>query len=153
MSSWIADVQQAAFRLKEVGYVATDEDKILILMQGLPCSYDSFIISLDAAIAVITTDDESEPEPTISLEIIKARLINEEAHQLAAKPIPPFRNHSKPKSDVAMSAHPKPRTPLTHITCFKCGKKGHYQSHCPDNALEETVQAVAEYSDDDDIIF
>jgi len=27
MGSWIADVQQAAFRLKEVGYIATDEDQ------------------------------------------------------------------------------------------------------------------------------
>ena len=52
MSSWIADVQQAVFHLKEVRYTATDEDKILVLTQSLPPLYDPFIISLNAAIAV-----------------------------------------------------------------------------------------------------
>ena len=58
MSSWIADVQQAAFRLNEVGYTATDEDKILVLTQGLPPSYDPLIISLDTAIAASGSKDD-----------------------------------------------------------------------------------------------
>jgi hypothetical protein len=153
MSSWIANVQQAAFRLKEVGYIATDEDKILVLTQGLPRSYDSFIISLDASIAAITNEDESKPEPAVSLEIVKARLINEEARQLAAKPIFPVRKNDKPDSEEAMSVEPKPRTPLSGITCFKCGKKGHYQLNCPEKALEDTAQVATEDSSDEDTAF
>ncbi|KAF8528449.1 hypothetical protein BU17DRAFT_38317 [Hysterangium stoloniferum] len=153
MSSWIANVQQAAFRLNEVGYIATDEDKILVLTQGLPRSYDSFIISLDASIAAITTGNELKPEPAISLEIVKARLINEEARQLAAKPTLPIRNNVKPDSEEALLVEPKPRTPLSDITCFKCGKKGHYQSNCPDNTLEDSAQVVTEDSSDEDRAF
>ena len=63
MSNWIADVQQAAFRLNKVGYTATDEDKILVLTQGLPLSYDPFIISLNATIAASGSKDD----PSISL--------------------------------------------------------------------------------------
>ena len=63
MSNWIADVQQAAFRLNKVGYTATDEDKILVLTQGLPLSYDPFIISLNAAIAASGSKDD----PSVSL--------------------------------------------------------------------------------------
>jgi len=36
MGSWIADAQQAVFCLKEVRYIAMDEDKILVLTQGSP---------------------------------------------------------------------------------------------------------------------
>ena len=63
MSNWIADIQQAVFRLNKVGYTATDEDKILVLTQGLPPSYDPFIISLDAAIAASGSKDD----PSVSL--------------------------------------------------------------------------------------
>ena len=77
MSSWIVDVQQAAFHLNEVGYTAMDEDKILVLTQGLPPSYDPFIISLDAAIAASGSKDD----PSISLEVVKSRLLNEKSHQ------------------------------------------------------------------------
>ena len=72
MSSWIADVQQATFHLKEVGYTATDEDKILVLTQGLPLSYDPFIISLDAAIATNTSSNDSDS--SIPIEVVKAHL-------------------------------------------------------------------------------
>ena len=77
MSSWIADVQQAAFHLNEVRYTATDEDKILVLTQGLPPSYDPLIISLDAAIAASGSKDD----PSVSLEVVKSCLLNEESCQ------------------------------------------------------------------------
>ena len=83
MSSWIVDVQQATFRLNEVGYTATDEDKILVLTQGLPPSYDPFIISLDATIAASGSKDD----PSVSLEVVKSRLLNEESCQRAAQPV------------------------------------------------------------------
>jgi len=130
MGSWIADVQQAAFRLKEVGYTAMDEDKILVLTQGLPPSYDPFIISLDTAIANGTTADN----PSISLEVVKAHLLNEESHQCAAQPVP------NPDPAVALAVTTialKPCRPLEQITCFHCGEKGHYQINCPKWKVEE----------------
>ena len=135
MGSWIADVQQATFRLKEVGYIATDEDKILVLTQGLPPSYDPFIISLDAAIANGNTADNA----SISLEVVKARLLNEESRQRAAHLV------TSPDS-VALAVTTigsKPCHPLEQITCFHCGEKGHYQINCPKWKVEEKGTAAA----------
>ena len=123
MSSWTTDVQQAAFHLKEVRYTAMDEDKILVLTQGLPLSYDPFIISLDAPIAANTSPNDSDL--SIPIEVVKAHLIHEESHQHAAQ--------SVTTPDVALAvttAAPKTRRPLEQITCFHCGEKGHYQINC-----------------------
>ncbi|KAH7903387.1 hypothetical protein BJ138DRAFT_1020721 [Hygrophoropsis aurantiaca] len=147
MNNWIADVQQAAFRLKEVGYIADDEDKILVLTQGLPSSCDSFIISLDTALSIPVPDPDNPTimiESTLSLEVVKARLINEEARQFTAPGTTPRSTDSQP--DVAMHAeasHSKPRTPLANITCFSCGKKGHYQINCPDKKVDEKGTTAA----------
>ncbi|KAH7903677.1 hypothetical protein BJ138DRAFT_1020254 [Hygrophoropsis aurantiaca] len=146
MNSWIADVQEAAFQLKEVGYAADDKDKILVLMQGLPPSYKPFIISLNAALSTSIpnpNDPTATLEPSLSLEVVKACLINEEAHQLA-------NTKDKSHNDVAMSAtahftpgaHPCGTTPLVHITCFMCGQKGHYQINCPEKNRSANVAGV-----------
>ena len=142
MGSWIADVQQAAFRLKEVGYTATDEDKILVLTQGLPPSYDPFIISLDATIANGTTADN----PSISLEVVKACLLNEESRQCAAQPV------TSPDQAVALAVTTialKPHCPLKQITCFHCGEKGHYQINCPKQKVEEKGTAAAIFEEEE----
>jgi hypothetical protein len=52
-------------------------------------------------------------------------LLNEEARQ----GIP-----TTDSAPVALAAtRTRTKTPLSEITCFKCHKKGHYQSHCPEN--------------------
>ena len=140
MSSWIADVQQAAFRLKEVGYTTTDKDKILVLTQGLPPSYDPFIISLDAAIAANTSSDDSDS--SIPIEVIKARLINEESRQRTAQSV------TTPNVALAVTtAALKTHHPLEQITCFHCGEKGHYQINCQKwkaSEIKGSAAAVAE---------
>ena len=143
MSSWIADVQQAAFCLKEVRYTATDEDKILVLTQGLPPLYDPFIISLDAAIAANTSSDDSDL--SIPIEVVKARLINEESRQRAAQ--------SVTTPDVALAvttAAPKLRRPLEQITCFHCGEKGHYQINCQKRKADETKSSAAAVAEEEE---
>ena len=134
MSSWIVDVQQAAFHLNEVGYTATDEDKILVLTQGLPPSYDPFIISFDATIAASGSKDD----PSISLEVVKSHLLNEESHQRAAQPV------TTPGVTLAVTpATQKTHRPLKQITCFHCGEKGHYQINCPKWKAEEKKGTAA----------
>jgi hypothetical protein len=46
--SWIADVHHTAFHLGEIDVKVSDEDLILIHMQGLPPSYKKFVVTLDA---------------------------------------------------------------------------------------------------------
>ena len=134
MSSWIADVQQAAFRQNEVGYTATDEDKILVLTQGLPLSYNPLIISLDAAIAASGSKDD----PSVSLEVVKSRLLNEESRQRAAQPV------TTPGVTLAVTpVTQKTRRPLEQITCFHCGEKGHYQINCLKQKAEEKKGTAA----------
>jgi len=142
MGSWIADVQQAAFHLKEVGYIATDEDKILVLTQGLPPSYDPFIISLNAAIANGTTTADN---PSISLEVVKACLLNEESRQRATHPVTSPDSVTLAVTTIAS----KLRRPLKQITCFHCGEKGHYQINCPKRKVEEKGTAAAIFEEEE----
>ena len=48
MSHWIVAVKQVAYRLTEIGEMATDEDIIVVLTLSLPTSYESFTITLDS---------------------------------------------------------------------------------------------------------
>jgi hypothetical protein len=92
-----------------------------VLTAGLPSSYESLIISLDAV----------SPN-SLMLDFVISHLLNEEARQ----GIPAV----NPSSSALAATHVK--TPLAQITCFKCQKKGHYQSHCPQDA-DTKITAVA----------
>jgi len=69
----------------------------------------------------------------LTLNFVISRLLNQKARQ----GIPATDSPS-----VAMAAT-RVKTPLEKITCFKCQKKGHYQSHCPD-ADPVAVFAISE---------
>ena len=112
IQSRVADVRRVAFQLSEIDVTVPDEDVILVLTAGLPSSYESFIISLDAV-----------SPSSLTLDFVISRLLNEEACQ----GIP-----TTDSAPVALTAT-RTKTPLSEITCFKCHKKGHYQSHCPEN--------------------
>ena len=70
MQSWIAYVHCIAHKLEDVEAEATNKDMILVLTQGLPSSYDNFVVSLDATAA-----------SNLTLNYVISRLLNEEAHQ------------------------------------------------------------------------
>ncbi|KAJ7865826.1 hypothetical protein B0H13DRAFT_1451241, partial [Mycena leptocephala] len=77
--SWIADVRHSAYLLEQAGYALTDVDKVLALTQGLPDSYSTFLVTLDAL-----------PSPTF--DAITVKLLNEETRQkfaLSAKATAP----------------------------------------------------------------
>ncbi|TFK60266.1 hypothetical protein BDN72DRAFT_739188, partial [Pluteus cervinus] len=70
MTSWIADVRRAAHALSRVGYSVSNEDLILVLMIGLPPSYHSLIVTLDAV------------DPTLlTIDFVVTRLLSEESRQ------------------------------------------------------------------------
>ena len=119
MSAYVARVRHIAFLLEEADVNVTDDDIILAITSGLPHSYDSFLISLDA-----TSDID------YMLPHVIARLVNEYQRQ---------HGQHQPASDpanVAMAA--TQHHDLANITCFGCGKKGHYQTNCPTHPSTST---------------
>lgn len=123
IQSWVADVRRTAFQLSEIAVTVPDEDIILVLTAGLPPSYESFIISLDAV----------SPD-SLTLDSVVSRLLNEEARQTI----------STIDSSTSALAATRFKTPIAQITCFKCQKKGHYQTHCPDADPSSASLAAAE---------
>lgn len=111
MTSWVADVCRATYRLEEIGATVGAKDMILVLTNSLPASYFQLIVSLDSTLP-----------SDLNLEYVVTRLLNEEAHQMT--PPAPLT-----APDVALTAF-KPRTLIERITCFKCGQKGDYQHDC-----------------------
>lgn len=114
MQSWVAEVRHAAHQLKDAKAEATDEDIILVLTQGLPITFENFVVSLD-------TTASSD----LTLNYIISCLLNEEARQ-KVKEMEPFHD----PHNSAMATTSQHRSPTLNITCYKCGKRGHYQKDC-----------------------
>jgi hypothetical protein len=124
MQNWIAEVQHAACRLQETNVEVPDEDFILVETQGLPVSYDNLVVSLDA----------SPPEMLIVDHAIR-RLLNEEVRQIGHKSV-------EVKTEAFSAYTAQKQTPIEHITCFNCQKKGHYRAQCPDLPKEHAGVVV-----------
>ena len=125
IQSWVADICRVAFQLSEIGISVPDEDIILVLTAGLPPSYEPLIVSLDAVFPDLLT-----------LNFVISRLLNEESCQGVPAP--------DPTSSTMIATRFK--TPISQITCFKCQKKGHYQSHCPDADTKTASIAVEHFA-------
>jgi len=126
IQSWVADVRRVAFQLAEIDVSVPDEDIILVLTAGLPLSYEPFIISLDTISPNLLT-----------LDSVISRLLNEESRQSVSA------TDSPSTPGFAMAAK-RIKTPLSQITCFKCQKKGHYRSQCPETDTKVASLAVEE---------
>jgi gag-polypeptide of LTR copia-type len=120
MSTYIARVRHLAFLLEEANVPTSDDDLILGITSGLPHSYDSFLISLDAT-----------PDSEFTLDNVIARLVNEYQHQHMYPPRHTPNNPDPTDEAMTVSSYTPRRTGLAHITCFFCGAKGHYQLNCP----------------------
>jgi len=141
MQSYINQVQELAGKLTDLRSEISDEEIILVLTQGLPDSYDSLIVSLDATAPADLTVDA-----------VIARLINEESRQ------EPAREKFKEETSIALAArevcsgcqrsgHRKDSCPLhkgrskvnsSKLECWTCGGKGHMSHRCPNNEKEES---------------
>ncbi|PPQ76804.1 hypothetical protein CVT26_001759 [Gymnopilus dilepis] len=126
MSAYVARVRHVAFLLEEADVLIADEDLITAITSGLPHSYDPFLVSLDA-----TPDDDFTLTNVISC------LTNKYQRQHMYTPIQrqPDSNNSTEEAMSVSSFSPN----LSHITCFACRKKGHYQANCPTRSLTATT--------------
>jgi hypothetical protein len=115
IANWITNICSATFCLKESGVSVDDEDIILVLTMGFSPSYSLFIVSLNAAAA----------NTLLMLLHIINHLLNEETCQTSLANVP-----ASLSDNIALAAVAKTCTPLKQITCFRCGRKGHYQLNC-----------------------
>ena len=129
MQTWIAEVKHTRFHLTQIGVEVSDKDFILVLTQGLPAAYETFVVSLDA----------TDPSLLTSEHVI-SRLLNEEARQSGL-------NHELQTTQKDAAFYTKEsktkHTLIEQITCFRCQKKGHYQAQCPENTKKPVNQALA----------
>src|SRR5713226_1563342 len=114
MASWISDVKGVVFQLSQIGDAVPDKDIILTLTNGLPPSYNHFVLTLD-----------STPLEVFNLNYVIGCLWTKETRQCAQSGRLDMDDHT-----LAVT-HDQPKQDLAQITCFRCGNKGHYQANCP----------------------
>lgn len=93
--------------LKLAGAKLNEMDVVVNLLLTLPNNYDALVTSLEGM-------DESK----LTLEYVKNRLLDEFAKRNSGP--------SQTKSETASAMNAK----NLKITCFNCGKKGHFKSQC-----------------------
>jgi len=114
----------------------TDEDMILVLTMGLPANYENFVMVLD-----------STPPEIFTLQYVITRLLNEESRI-------GFVEDTQAET-VALAVHnaaAAKREGTSHITCYRCGQKGHYQLNCtasPSNSGSAKRGTAASVTDTD----
>ncbi|TFK47768.1 hypothetical protein OE88DRAFT_1738300 [Heliocybe sulcata] len=153
MSSWIAEVRAITFHLTMSDVAVDNEDLILVLTMGHPPSYKNLVIALD-----------STPANIFTIDFIIGCLLNEEscqfAHSTTSTRAVCTATRSRLSSNEAMIVAPAAQPAccgLTHITCFHCSVKGHFQANCltplpaaPATTPEVAALIVEEFDDKDD---
>jgi len=135
MPAYIARVRHVAFLLQEADVTVSDDDLILAITSGLPHSYDSFLISLDAA-----------PDREFTLSNVTARLVNEYQRQHMYTVSPHLSSPAQTVDEALAVTSVTLGTRLARITCFKCGEKGHYQSNCPTHVAASPAPKTKEFA-------
>ena len=93
MQNWVAIVRHTSFHLTKIEVEVSDEDFILVLTQGLPTTYKTFVVSLDAM------------DPSLlNSEHVISHLLNKEVHQLVLNCNPELQTTQK---DVAFYVNEK----------------------------------------------
>ncbi|KZO90981.1 hypothetical protein CALVIDRAFT_542246 [Calocera viscosa TUFC12733] len=128
MQAHIVQVLRLASRLNSIGVKITDEDKILVLLNGLPDDYTNLVMTLEGmaeatttATTTATTDTTTTGNATLSFDYVTNRLLNKEAR---CSELP----SSGPIDETVLRAH-VPANLGTH-TCWCCGQRGHIARDC-----------------------
>ena len=105
--------------VKAIDINVSDEDIIVVLTAGLPPSYTTIIIFLNAV----------KPQELI-VNFVITRLLNEEGRQVISP------NVSEVKKEEPDNAALISKWSSHNVQCYYCLKMGHFSSMCPTKAKE-----------------
>ena len=138
IQGYVAQVRKSAFRLEQAGAEISDEERLGVLLAGLPPRFGPFVVSLEAI-----------PESDRTFTAIVRRLINEDARLGPSEDLSRALAATATPAAPAPGAHASAKRPISEITCFNCGKKGHYRASCPQppapTAYQESANAACKY--------
>ena len=117
MEGWIGEVHSCANWLKAIDVDVSDEDIIIVLTAGLPPSYTTVIISLDAV----------KPQE-LTVNFVITCLLNEEGRQVISP------NVSEVKKEEPDNAALMSEWSSHNVQCYYCLEMGHFSSMCPTKA-------------------
>lgn len=114
VQAYVAQVCKSAFRLEQAGATISNEERLGVLLAGLPFHFGPFIVSLEAL-----------PESDRTFVGVVWCLVNEDARLS-----PSLSNASAFTANVSQDGV-SARCPVAEITRFNCGRKGHCCATCP----------------------
>lgn len=121
--------------LKSAGAKMEDEDVICQLLLTLPESYDSVVTALET----MKIDE-------LTLEFVKGRLLDSDTKRKT-------NNESDIYSETIRTSVAMNSEVQKDITCYSCGKKGHYKSQCKQRNYRHANLALGNDDANDHIAF
>jgi hypothetical protein len=172
IASYVASIRHAAYRLEECYQaeeddsvsisaiispsiptrppIVSDLDKISVLLNGLPPTYQPVIVNITGT-----------PLASLTFEDVVTRLMNEEGRLrniVSPTTIPfvasvaAFDSHDETYAAMRVpkgkSFRSTPSKDMSKVRCHKCGGVGHYRSDCP--TLDSDVANIADSDNDEE---
>ena len=132
--------------LKDINVEIPDMLKVTVLLASLPEDYENVITAIESHIEATATDAAGATGAAATgpdFDYVARRLLNEEKRRKLAGAVVPLE-----ESAMLASGKHRSRRPVSEITCFGCGNKGHIQRHCP-NQGEQKGDKVNDAVEDD----
>ena len=129
MLTYLNRVKQLVGTLEPMGVEIDDQELAMAALNGLPSTYESLIVPLDAI---------RNEERFFTFELVKSRLLQEGQRALERES-----PHLDPKSSALVGVSgfdggkfPKCENKFANVHCNNCGNLGHTPSHCWGNNID-----------------